>query len=251
MDSAVDTAPDPRGPGRLSPSESAPQLPPAARRAFPAHRRLAEERLASMIGVVPDSGAPRVDPAARRRLITRHGRRVPPHVPDPNDNRQSVRGAPRAGDRRAVLPTEPAAATTGALGTARGLETLRRDQRGRRGLRDPRRGLHERLAGSAGNEIMSDLLRSVQRAHQGRAHHDFLTDDDPADHRRASAAARRGDGRRSGAGRTDLSGRTWPSKQVAEERALTRHRRDGDAGLKPAPTRTSTPAPIKARGGTG
>jgi len=223
MDSAVDTAPDPAA----APAESAyRQLRDRLLAgAFPLTRRLAEERLASMIGV---SRTP-----VRHALIRLHGEglisRHPdggyrPTVPDPTDI-ASLYEARRALEIGALwLPTEAGGRhERAALEHLReDWETLRRDQpTADAGFVTLDEDFHERLAGSTGNKVMVELLRSVNARIRVVRIHDFLTDDriqrTIAEHLRLLGAVMDGDPEQA---ERIFRAHLAESKQVAEERAL-------------------------------
>ncbi|ACU75301.1 transcriptional regulator, GntR family [Catenulispora acidiphila DSM 44928] len=182
MDSAVDTLQDP-APSNMSPSESAyRQLRDRLLiGGFPLTRQLAEKRLAAMFGV---SRTP-----VRHALIRLHGEGLVsqhaqggyrPAVPDPNDI-ACLYEARRALEIGALWRPEEA-------GTShdRGkLDALREDWEALR--RDPPpadaefvttdEDFHIRLAQAAGNEVVADLLRSVNARIRVIRIHDFLSDD--------------------------------------------------------------------------
>jgi DNA-binding GntR family transcriptional regulator len=184
MDSAVDTPQDSAtDAARDSPSETAyRQLRDRLLAgSFPLTRRLAEERLAALIGV---SRTP-----VRHALIRLHGEGLisrhqdggyRPTVPDPNDI-ASLYEARRALEIGALWrPAEAGSRHDRATLThlREDWETLRRE----RPAADPGfvvvdEDFHVRLARSAGNEILVDLLRSVNARIRVVRIHDFLTDD--------------------------------------------------------------------------
>jgi DNA-binding GntR family transcriptional regulator len=226
MDSAVDTAQDPAAAAR-SPSETA-YLQLRDRLlagSFPLTRRLAEERLATLVGV---SRTP-----VRHALIRLHGEGLisrhqdggyRPTVPDPNDI-ASLYEARRALEIGALW--RPAEAGTrhepAALDRLReDWEALRRDQPpADAGFVSVDEDFHTRLAGSAGNEVLVDLLRSVNARIRVVRIHDFLTDDrieqTIAEHLQLLGAVTAGDPAQA---ERIFRAHLAKSKQVAEERAL-------------------------------
>jgi DNA-binding GntR family transcriptional regulator len=226
MDSAVDTAQDPVA-ATDSPSETAyRQLRDRLLAgSFPLTRRLAEERLAALVGV---SRTP-----VRHALIRLHGEGLisrhqdggyRPAVPDPNDI-ASLYEARRALEIGALW--RPAEAGTrhdrAALDHLReDWEALRRDQPSAdAGFVSLDEDFHTRLAGSAGNEVLVDLLRSINARIRVVRIHDFLTDDrielTIAEHLQLLGAVMADDPARA---ERIFRAHLAKSKQVAEERAL-------------------------------
>jgi DNA-binding GntR family transcriptional regulator len=181
MDSAVDTLQDP-APPNVSPSESAyRQLRDRLLSGgFPLTRRLAEERLAAMFGV---SRTP-----VRHALIRLHGEGLVsqhsqggyrPSVPDPNDI-ACLYEARRTLEIGALWRPDEA----GTSHDRRKLDALRDEWEALR--RDPPpadagfvatdEDFHVRLAQAAGNEVVADLLRSVNARIRVIRIHDFLSD---------------------------------------------------------------------------
>ena len=229
MDSAVDTAQDPVAATEAtdSPSEAAyRQLRDRLLAgSFPLTRRLAEERLATLVGV---SRTP-----VRHALIRLHGEGLisrhqdggyRPAVPDPN-NIAGLYEARRALEIGALW--RPAEAGTrhdrAALEHLReDWEALRRDQPpADAGFVSLDEDFHTRLAGSAGNEILVDLLRSVNARIRVVRIHDFLTDDrielTIAEHLQLLVAVMADDPAQA---ERIFRAHLAKSKQVAEERAL-------------------------------
>jgi DNA-binding GntR family transcriptional regulator len=226
MDSAVDTAQDPVA-ATDSPSETAyRQLRDRLLAgSFPLTRRLAEERLAALVGV---SRTP-----VRHALIRLHGEGLisrhrdggyRPAVPDPN-NIASLYEARRALEIGALW--RPAEAGTrhdrAALDHLReDWEALRRDQPpANAGFVSLDEDFHTRLAGSAGNEVLVDLLRSINARIRVVRIHDFLTDDrielTIAEHLQMLGAVMADDPAQA---ERIFRAHLAKSKQVAEERAL-------------------------------
>jgi DNA-binding GntR family transcriptional regulator len=226
MDSAVDTAQDPVA-ATDPPSETAyRQLRDRLLAgSFPLTRRLAEERLAALVGV---SRTP-----VRHALIRLHGEGLisrhqdggyRPAVPDPNDI-ASLYEARRALEIGALW--RPAEAGTrhdrAALDHLReDWEALRRDRPSAdAGFVSLDEDFHTRLAGSAGNEVLVDLLRSINARIRVVRIHDFLTDDrielTIAEHLQLLGAVMADDPARA---ERIFRAHLAKSKQVAEERAL-------------------------------
>jgi DNA-binding GntR family transcriptional regulator len=238
MDSAVDTTQDPGGveaetetetgeAAKSSPSEAAyRQLRDRLLAgSFPLTRRLAEERLAGLVGV---SRTP-----VRHALIRLHGEGLVsrhrdggyrPAVPDPNDI-ACLYEARRALEIGALWrPSE-----AGGRHDRATLEELREDWEALRRDQPPAdagfvtsdEDFHVRLAHAAGNEVMVDLLRSVNARIRIVRIHDFLTDDrieqTITEHLQLLGAVMADDP--SGAERI-FRAHLAKSKQVAEERAL-------------------------------
>lgn len=226
MDSAVDTAPDP-APAALSPSESAyRQLRDMLLAgAFPLTRRLAEERLATMAGV---SRTP-----VRHALIRLHGEGLisrhrdggyRPTIPDPKDiaglyeaRRALEIGAlwrpAEVGDRHERAALEH---------LREDWETLRRDQpTADAGFVTLDEDFHVRLTAASGNEVMADLLRSINARIRVVRIHDFLTDDriqrTIAEHLRLLDAVMADDPQQA---EHIFRAHLAESKRVAEQRAL-------------------------------
>ncbi len=227
MDSAADATQDPVEPAADSPSEIAyRQLRDRLLAgSFPLTGRLAEERLATVVGM------PRTP--VRNALIRLHGEGLIsrhrdggycPAVPDPND----IAGLYEA---RRVLeigalwrPAEVGArhdqATLDRLREE--WEALRRDQRAAdAGFVTVDEDFHIRLVRSAGNDILVDLLRSINARIRVVRIHDFLTGDriqrTIAEHLRLLDAVLADDLEQAeGIFRAHLA----ESKQVAEDRAL-------------------------------
>jgi DNA-binding GntR family transcriptional regulator len=183
MDSAVDTVQDPAGPDQATPSEAAYRnlRDRLLAGSFPLTRRLAEGRLAALVGV---SRTP-----VRHALIRLHGEglvgRHPdggyrPAVPDPHEiaclyetRRVLEIGAlwqPAENGRRHDRAT---------LGELREhWESLRRDQPpADAGFVELDEDFHVRLALSCGNVVMADLLRAVNTRIRIVRIHDFLSHD--------------------------------------------------------------------------
>ena len=226
MDSAVDTAQDPAA-GTDSPSEAAyRQLRDRLLAgSFPLTRRLAEERLATLIGVSRTPVRHALIRLHGEGLITRHqdgGYR--PAVPDPN-NIARLYEARRALEIGALwCPAEEGRKhDRGALEHLReDWETLRREQPSAdAGFVTVDEDFHVRLAGAAGNEVMVELLRSVNARIRVVRIHDFLTDDriqrTIAEHLRLLGAVMAGDPEQA---ERIFRAHLAESKQVAEERAL-------------------------------
>jgi DNA-binding GntR family transcriptional regulator len=226
MDSAVDTAQDPAETAD-SPSESAyRQLRDRLLAgSFPLTRRLAEERLATLVGV---SRTP-----VRHALIRLHGEGLisrhqdggyRPTVPDP-DNIAGLYEARRALEIGALW--RPAEAGTrhdqAALAHLReDWEALRRDQPpADAGFVSLDEDFHTRLAESAGNAVLVDLLRSVNARIRIVRIHDFLTDDrielTITEHLQLLGAVMADDPAQA---ERIFRAHLAKSKQVAEERAL-------------------------------
>ena len=228
MDSAADTAQDPTAaPAGDSPSEIAyRQLRDRLLAgSFPLTRRLAEERLATLVGV---SRTP-----VRHALIRLHGEGLisrhqdggyRPTVPDPND----IAGLYEA--RRALeigALWRPAEEGTRHDRTA--LEHLREDWEALRRDQPPAdagfvsvdEDFHVRLAGAAGNAVLVDLLRSVNARIRVVRIHDFLTDDRIQrtidEHLRLLGAVMDGDPEHA---ERIFRAHLAESRKVAEERAL-------------------------------
>lgn len=228
MDSAMDTAQDPAAAQSAdSPSETAyRQLRDRLLAgSFPLTRRLAEERLAALVGV---SRTP-----VRHALIRLHGEGLisrhrdggyRPAVPDPTDIAQLY-------EARRVLeigalwcPAE--AGTRHDRATLEHLredwETLRRDQPAADAdFVSVDEDFHVRLATSAGNDILVDLLRSINARIRVVRVHDFLTDDrihrTIAEHLRLLGAVMADDPQQA---ERIFRAHLAESKQIAEERAL-------------------------------
>jgi DNA-binding GntR family transcriptional regulator len=226
MDSAVDTVQDPEA-AKASPSEAAyRQLRDRLLvGAFPLTRRLAEERLATMVGV---SRTP-----VRHALIRLHGEGLVsrhrdggyrPAVPDPNDI-AALYEARRALEIGALWrPAEVGARHDRAALTElrEDWEALRRDQPpADAGFVGADEDFHVRLAGSAGNLVMVDLLRSVNARIRVVRIHDFLTDDrigeTIAEHLQILGAVMADDPAEA---ERIFRAHLAKSKEVAEERAL-------------------------------
>jgi DNA-binding GntR family transcriptional regulator len=232
MDSAVDTAQDPvaAGPGAAaanSPSETAyRQLRDRLLAgSFPLTHRLAEERLATLVGV---SRTP-----VRHALIRLHGEGLisrhqdggyRPTVPDPNDT-ACLYEARRALEIGALWrPAEVGGRhDQAALKQLReDWEALRRDQPAAdAGFVSVDEDFHTRLAASAGNEVLVDLLRSINARIRVIRIHDFLTDDrieqTIAEHLQLLGAVMADDPAEA---ERIIRAHLAKSKQVAEERAL-------------------------------
>ncbi len=232
MDSAVDTAQDPvaTGPGAAaanSPSETAyRQLRDLLLAgSFPLTHRLAEERLATLVGV---SRTP-----VRHALIRLHGEGLisrhqdggyRPTVPDPNDT-ACLYEARRALEIGALWrPAEVGGRhDQAALKQLReDWEALRRDQPAAdAGFVSVDEDFHTRLAACAGNEVLVDLLRSINARIRVIRIHDFLTDDrieqTIAEHLQLLGAVMADDPAEA---ERIFRAHLAKSKQVAEERAL-------------------------------
>lgn len=228
MDSAADAAQDPApAPAADAHSEIAyrqvrDQLLAGS---FPLSRRLAEEGLAAMVGV------PRTP--VRHALIRLHGEglisRHPdggyrPTVPDPDD----IAGLYEA-HRILEIGALWRPAEAGARHDRATLEHLREDwEKLRRdrpaadaGFVSVDEDFHVRLAGSAGNDILVDLLRSINARIRVVRIHDFLTDDriqrTIAEHLRMLGAVIADDPEQA---ERILRAHLAESRQVAEERSL-------------------------------
>jgi DNA-binding GntR family transcriptional regulator len=226
MDSAVDTLQDPET-SKASPSESAyRQLRDRLLAGgFPLTHRLAEERLAALFGV---SRTP-----VRHALIRLHGEGLVsqhsqggyrPAVPDPDDI-ACLYEARRTLEIGALRRPEE----SGTRHDREKLESLREDWEALR--RDPPpadagfvaadEDFHVRLARASGNEVVADLLQSVNARIRVIRIHDFLSDDrieqTIAEHLQILGAVSAGDP--SGAERL-FRAHLAKSKEIAEERAL-------------------------------
>jgi DNA-binding GntR family transcriptional regulator len=232
MDSAVDTASDPQTPPASSDAADSPSE--AAYRqlrdrllagSFPLTRRLAEERLAALVGVSRTPVRHALIRLHGEGLITRHrdgGYR--PTVPDPDDI-ASLYEARRALEIGALW--RPAEAGTvhdrAVLGQLReDWEALRREQPpADAGFVALDEDFHIRLARSAGNAVLVDLLRSVNARIRVVRIHDFLTDDrieqTIAEHLQILRPVAAGDPAEA---ERVFRAHLAKSKQVAEERAL-------------------------------
>lgn len=228
MDSAVDTTQDPAAAlAADSPSETAyRQLRDRLLAgSFPLTRRLAEERLANLVGV---SRTP-----VRHALIRLHGEGLisrhqdggyRPTVPDPNDI-ACLYEARRALEIGALW--RPAEA--GARHERAALEHLREDWEALRrdqpaadaGFVSVDEDFHVRLAGAAGNDVLVDLLRSVNARIRIVRIFDFLTGDrieqTIAEHLQLLRAVMAGDPAQA---ERVFRAHLAKSKQVAEQRAL-------------------------------
>jgi DNA-binding GntR family transcriptional regulator len=237
MDSVLDTAPDPApGPDpdpipastpRPSPSEDAyRQLRDRLLSgSFPLTRRLAEGRLAELVGV---SRTP-----VRHALIRLHGEGLVsrhrdggyrPAVPDPTDITCLYETRRTLEIGALWRPAE-----IGATHDRATLDALREDWEELRRSQPPAdagfvaldEDFHVRLAQSAGNEVMVDLLRSVNARIRVIRIHDFLSDDrieqTISEHLEILGAVRADDP--STAERV-FRAHLAKSKEVAEERAL-------------------------------
>lgn len=226
MDSAVDTVQDPET-ARASPSEAAYRhlRDRLLSGAFPLTRRLAEERLAALVGV---SRTP-----VRHALIRLHGEGLVsrhqdggyrPAVPDPDDI-AALYEARRALEIGALWrPREVGVrhARPALEGLREDWEALRRDQPpADAGFVGADEDFHVRLAAAAGNEVLVDLLRSVNARIRVVRIHDFLSDDrigeTIAEHLQILGAVMADDP--AGAERI-FRAHLAKSKEVAEERAL-------------------------------
>lgn len=228
MDSAVDTTQDPATvAGRDSPSEIAyRQLRDRLLAgSFPLTRRLAEERLAALVGVSRTPVRHALIRLHGEGLITRHrdgGYR--PTVPDPNDI-ASLYEARRALEIGALWrPAEAGARHDRNMlkHLREDWETLRRDQpTADPGFVSLDEDFHVRLAAAAGNDILVDLLRSVNARIRVVRIHDFLTDDriqrTIVEHLRLLGAVLADDPEQA---ERIFRAHLAESKKVAEERAL-------------------------------
>ena len=228
MDSAADTAQDPATAAmRDSPSEIAyRQLRDRLLAGtFPLTHRMAEERLAALIGV---SRTP-----VRHALIRLHGEGLisrhrdggyRPTVPDPNDI-ASLYEARRALEIGALWRPAEAGSRhdrTMLKHLREDWETLRREQpKADPGFVSHDEDFHIRLAASAGNDILVDLLRSVNARIRVVRIHDFLTDDriqrTIVEHLRLLGAVMADDPEQA---ERIFRAHLAESKKVAEERAL-------------------------------
>jgi DNA-binding GntR family transcriptional regulator len=228
MDSAVDTAQDPAADGGAnSPSETAyRQLRDRLLAgSFPLTRRLAEERLATLVGVSRTPVRHALIRLHGEGLITRHqdgGYR--PTVPDPRDIAQLYE-ARRALELGALWrPAEVGARHDRAVleHLREDWESLRRDQPAAdAGFVTLDEDFHTRLATSAGNEVLVDLLRSINARIRVVRIHDFLTDDrierTIVEHLRLLGAVMADDPEQA---ERIFRAHLAESKKVAEERAL-------------------------------
>ncbi|MFC1411140.1 GntR family transcriptional regulator [Streptacidiphilus sp. N1-12] len=189
MDSVLDTAPDPaadpapQAVAKSSPSEDAYRhlRDRLLSGSFPLTRRLAEGRLADLVGV---SRTP-----VRHALIRLHGEGLVsrhrdggyrPAVPDPNDITCLYETRRTLEIGALWRPAE-----IGATHHRPTLDALREDWESLRREQPPAdagfvaldEDFHVRLAQSAGNEVMVDLLRSVNARIRVIRIHDFLSDD--------------------------------------------------------------------------
>lgn len=228
MDSAMDTAQDPATTAQKdSPSEIAyRQLRDRLLAgSFPLTRRLAEERLAALVGV---SRTP-----IRHALIRLHGEGLisrhrdggyRPTVPDPNDI-ASLYEARRALEIGALwCPAEAGRRhdRTVLNHLREDWETLRREQpTADPGFVSLDEDFHVRLARSAGNDVLVDLLCSVNARIRVVRIHDFLTDDriqrTIVEHLRLLGAVLADDPEQA---ERIFRAHLAESKKVAEERAL-------------------------------
>ena len=235
MDSAVDTTQDPGtaeeleadAKSKASPSETAyRQLRDRLLSgSFPLTRRLAEERLAGLVGV---SRTP-----VRHALIRLHGEGLVsrhrdggyrPAVPDPSDIARLYE-ARRALEIGALWRPSEAGEKhhrTTLEELREGWEALRREQPpADAGFVTSDEDFHVRLAHAAGNEVLVDLLRSVNARIRVVRIHDFLTDDrigeTIAEHLQILGAVMADDPAEA---ERIFRAHLAKSKQVAEERAL-------------------------------
>lgn len=228
MDSAMDTAQDPATTAQKdSPSDIAyRQLRDRLLAgSFPLTRRLAEERLAALIGVSRTPIRHALIRLHGEGLITRHqdgGYR--PTVPDPNDI-ASLYEARRALEIGALWrPAEAGSRHDRAtlMHLREDWETLRREQpTADPGFVSLDEDFHVRLAGSAGNDVLVDLLCSVNARIRVVRIHDFLTDDriqrTIVEHLRLLGAVMADDPEQA---ERIFRAHLAESKKVAEERAL-------------------------------
>ncbi len=192
---------------------------------FPLTHRMAEERLAALIGV---SRTP-----VRHALIRLHGEGLisrhrdggyRPTVPDPNDI-ASLYEARRALEIGALWRPAEAGSRhdrTMLKHLREDWETLRREQpKADPGFVSLDEDFHIRLAASAGNDILVDLLRSVNARIRVVRIHDFLTDDriqrTIVEHLRLLGAVMADDPEQA---ERIFRAHLAESKKVAEERAL-------------------------------
>jgi DNA-binding GntR family transcriptional regulator len=228
MDSAMDTAQDPATTAQKdSPSDIAyRQLRDRLLAgSFPLTRRLAEERLAALIGVSRTPIRHALIRLHGEGLITRHqdgGYR--PTVPDPSDI-ASLYEARRALEIGALWrPAEAGSRHDRATLThlREDWEALRREQpTADPGFVSLDEDFHVRLARSAGNDVLVDLLCSVNARIRVVRIHDFLTDDriqrTIVEHLRLLGAVMADDPEQA---ERIFRAHLAESKKVAEERAL-------------------------------
>ena len=236
MESAADTAHDPAADPAMGPAQAPAADSPGEMvyrqvrdrllaGSFPLTRRLAEEQLAALVGVSRTPVRHALTRLHGEGLISRHrdgGYR--PTVPDPDDIADLY-------EARRILEIgalwRPAEA--GVRHDRAAMERLREDWEALRrdrpvadaGFVSLDEDFHVRLAGSAGNGVVVDVLRSINARIRVVCIHDFLTGDriqrNIAEHLRLLGAVTSDDPERA---ERILRAHLAESRQVAEERSV-------------------------------